>query len=111
MVLQGYIAWTNALQGFVDRTALDDRTKERARFAVSLLTDALAPTNTLLGNPVALKKTWDTRGQNLVDGLKNLIDDVKIMAACRPRSTRRHSPLARIWRCPPGMVVFSQSRA
>jgi poly[(R)-3-hydroxyalkanoate] polymerase subunit PhaC len=63
MVLQGYVAWTNALQGFVDRTALDDRTKERARFAVSLVTDALAPTNTLLGNPVALKKTWDTRGR------------------------------------------------
>ncbi len=69
MVLQGYVAWTNALQGFVDRTALDDRTKERARFAVSLVTDALAPTNTLLGNPVALKKTWDTRGQNLVESM------------------------------------------
>ena len=51
MVLQGYVAWTNALQGFVDRSALDDRTKDRARFAVSLLTDALSPTNTLLGNP------------------------------------------------------------
>jgi polyhydroxyalkanoate synthase subunit PhaC len=76
MVLQGYVAWTNALQGFVDRSALDDRTKDRARFAVSLMTDALAPTNTLLGNPAALKKTWEARGQNLLNGLKNLVDDI-----------------------------------
>src|ERR1700747_2072354 len=75
MVMQGYVAWTNALQGFVDRSKLDDRTKSRARFAVSLMTDALAPTNTLLGNPAALRKTWEERGQNLVNGLKNLVDD------------------------------------
>jgi polyhydroxyalkanoate synthase subunit PhaC len=77
MVLQGYVAWTNALQGFVDRSEFDERTKSRARFAVSLLTDALAPTNTLLGNPAALRKTWEERGQNLVNGLKNLVGDIK----------------------------------
>src|SRR5438093_7127413 len=59
--LQGYLAWTNAMHGFVERSALDARTKDRARFVVSLVADALAPTNTLLGNPAALKKTWDTR--------------------------------------------------
>src|SRR5262249_27731158 len=64
--LQAYLAWTNAFQGFVDRSALDARTKERARFVVSLVADALAPTNTLLGNPAALKKTWETRGANLL---------------------------------------------
>lgn len=77
MVLQGYVAWTNALQGFVDRSEFDERTKSRARFAVSLMTDALAPTNTLLGNPAALRKTWEERGQNLVNGLKNLFGDIK----------------------------------
>ena len=76
MMLQGYVAWTNTLQGFVDRSALDDRTKDRARFALSLMTDALAPTNTLLGNPAALKKTWQERGQNLVNGFMNLISDM-----------------------------------
>ena len=77
MVLQGYVAWTNALQGFVDRSGFDDETKSRARFAVSLMIDALAPTNTLLGNPAALRKTWDERGQNLVNGLRNLVGDIK----------------------------------
>jgi polyhydroxyalkanoate synthase len=106
MVLQGYIAWTNALQGFVDRTALDDRTKERARFAVSLLTDALAPTNTLLGNPVALKKTWDTRGQNLVDGLKNLIDDVKNNGGLPSQVDKKAFTVGQNLALSPGMVVF-----
>ena len=76
MTLQGYVAWTNALQGFVDRSPLDSRTKDRARFALSLMTDALAPTNTLFGNPAALKKTWQERGQNLVNGFMNLISDM-----------------------------------
>jgi polyhydroxyalkanoate synthase len=106
MVLQGYVAWTNALQGFVDRTALDDRTKERARFAVSLVTDALAPTNTLLGNPVALKKTWDTRGQNLVDGLKNLIDDVKNNGGLPSQVDKKAFTVGQNLALSPGMVVF-----
>ena len=106
MVLQGYVAWTNALQGFVDRTALDDRTKERARFAVSLMTDALAPTNTLLGNPVVLKKTWDTRGQNLVDGLKNLIDDVKNNGGLPSQVDKKAFTVGQNLALSPGMVVF-----
>src|SRR5437867_1887659 len=60
MYLQGYMAWGKALTGFVDRSALDARNKDRANFVVSLLTDALAPTNTLLGNPAALKKIIDS---------------------------------------------------
>jgi polyhydroxyalkanoate synthase subunit PhaC len=106
MVLQGYVAWTDALQGFVDRAALDDRTKERARFAVSLMTDALAPTNTLLGNPVALKKTWDTRGQNLVDGLKNLIDDVKNNGGLPSQVDKKAFTVGQNLALSPGMVVF-----
>jgi len=106
MILQGYVAWTNALQGFVDRTALDDRTKERARFAVSLVTDALAPTNTLLGNPVALKKTWDTRGQNLVDGLKNLIDDVKNNGGLPSQVDKKAFTVGQNLALSPGVVVF-----
>ena len=37
----------------------------RARFALGILTSALAPTNTLFGNPAALKKTLETGGANL----------------------------------------------
>jgi len=106
MVLQGYVAWTNALQGFVDRSALDDRTKDRARFAVSLMTDALAPTNTLLGNPAVLKKTWEERGQNLVNGLKNLVDDINNNGGLPSQVDKKAFVVGDNLALSPGEVVF-----
>ena len=74
--LQTYLAWTNSITQFVDQSALDQRTKQRVRFAASLLTDALAPTNTLFGNPAALRSTLASGGANLLAGLKNMVADM-----------------------------------
>ncbi|WP_340536879.1 PHA/PHB synthase family protein [Nocardioides sp. GXZ039] len=60
----------------VDRTA-DSHRAARARFAVDIATSALAPTNFLLGNPGALKRTFETGGANLVRGLGNWASDVR----------------------------------
>ena len=106
MVLQGYVAWTNALEGFVERSALDDRTKDRARFAISLMTDALAPTNTLLGNPAALRKTWEERGQNLVNGFKNLIDDINNNGGLPSQVDKKAFAVGDNLALSPGKVVF-----
>ncbi|KXU83260.1 poly(R)-hydroxyalkanoic acid synthase [Paraburkholderia monticola] len=76
MTLQGYFAWRDALTGFVDRSALDPKTKERAQFVLSLYTDALSPTNTLLGNPAAIKKIVDSGGASLLGGIKNIVTDL-----------------------------------
>ena len=74
--LQGYLAWRNALAGFVERSGLDPANKERARFVMSLITDAASPTNTLLGNPAALKKVIETGGASLMDGCNNAVMDL-----------------------------------
>jgi len=76
MTLQGYLAWRDALTGFVDRSSLDPKTKERAQFVLSLFTDAMSPTNTLLGNPAALKKIVDSGGASLLGGVKNMVTDM-----------------------------------
>ncbi len=47
-----------------------------ARFAVSLLTEAVAPTNTLVGNPSALAKAIETRGRSLFAGVRHFAHDV-----------------------------------
>src|SRR5215813_7496957 len=70
---QCYVAWGDALNRFIDEAKLDERSAERARFVVSLLVDALAPTNSLAGNPAALKKLLDTGGISLLHGLENFI--------------------------------------
>ena len=76
MALQSYVAWRSALTGFVDRSALDAKSKERAQFVLSLYTDAMSPTNTLLGNPAALKKVIESGGASLLGGMKNLVTDM-----------------------------------
>ena len=48
----------------------------RARFVVALLVDALSPTNSLGGNPAALRRLVDTGGMSLVRGLENFVSDL-----------------------------------
>ena len=105
-VLQGYLAWTDSLQGFVERAALDERTKERARFAMSLMTDAFAPTNTLLGNPRALNRTWETRGANLVAGMRNLLADIAGNGGMPAQVDKKAFTVGKNLALSSGMVVF-----
>jgi polyhydroxyalkanoate synthase len=74
--LQGYLAWRDTLSDFIEKLDLDHVSKERARFVTALLTEAVAPSNALLGNPSALKKAIETRGTSLIEGVKHALDDV-----------------------------------
>jgi polyhydroxyalkanoate synthase len=76
MCLQTYLAWTKSVTQFAEQSRGDRRTAQRARFAASLLTDAVAPTNTLVGNPAALRKILDSGGASVVAGLKNILSDI-----------------------------------
>jgi len=51
--------------------------KEQLQFATNMLVEAMSPSNFLLTNPVVLKRTLETQGQNLVNGLRHLINDLK----------------------------------
>jgi len=73
---QSYLAFCKGTRNIVNDDA-DWRTRERAKFALEVTTSALAPTNTLLGNPAALKKAFDTNGKSLFRGLKNFVSDVR----------------------------------
>lgn len=77
---QGYLALGSQLERLVDEyesSARDWHDVERARFAVGILTSALAPTNTLPGNPAALKRAFDTAGASLVRGARQFASDVR----------------------------------
>ncbi|MBV8356537.1 MAG: alpha/beta fold hydrolase [Deltaproteobacteria bacterium] len=77
-LMQGYLAWRGAMFDLVNEQTTngsDWKTPAQQRFAVSLLTEALAPTNNLLGNPAALKRAFDTGGLSLLKGLRNFVDD------------------------------------
>jgi polyhydroxyalkanoate synthase len=51
--------------------------RKQLEFAINALVEAMSPDNFLLTNPVVLKRTIETRGQNLVRGMQHLINDLK----------------------------------
>ena len=75
-LLPAYQAWAQSLQNFVDQAGLDPKETGRAKFLVSQVTEALAPTNFLLGNPAALKRAIDSGGKSLLSGYQNWLSDV-----------------------------------
>jgi polyhydroxyalkanoate synthase subunit PhaC len=75
-MLKAYLAWGDAVSGFVDKTSLSDLDKARAHLVTEILIDAVAPTNSMLTNPAAVRKFIDTGGRSVWHGLKNYFDDL-----------------------------------
>jgi polyhydroxyalkanoate synthase subunit PhaC len=61
----------NAAQG------IDERTKQKARFYVENIANALSPTNHVLLNPEVLRTTFASSGENLLRGLEKLNADLE----------------------------------
>jgi len=84
---------------------------ERARFATGVLTSALSPTNVLLGNPAALKRTFETGGSNLVSGAGHWISDLRrnagMPSTAKPGALKVGEDMA----LTPGAVIQKDDRA
>lgn len=74
---QSYLINVRFLTDYVESLELGPLEKERLRFALRQLSDAMSPANFAATNPEALKLVLDTQGQSLTAGLKNLLDDVR----------------------------------
>ncbi|MGH8484703.1 MAG: class II poly(R)-hydroxyalkanoic acid synthase, partial [Pseudomonas sp.] len=75
-LLQSYLAGQSELTRFIDSTDLAPMEKSRARFVAALLADALAPSNSPLTNPAALRKLVDTGGMSLARGARQFGQDM-----------------------------------
>jgi polyhydroxyalkanoate synthase len=105
-LLQGYLAWRQFVHGLVEGTRLEGADAARARFVVTLLTEALAPTNFLPGNPAALKRVIDTGGGSLVRGLQNFIDDLATNGGMPSQVDKSAFRVGDNLACSAGAVVF-----
>src|SRR4030095_10369927 len=74
-LLQGYLGLSSEGQRWIGELALPPRDEARARMVLGIVSDTLAPTNTLLGNPAALKRTLETGGENLRSGARAFARD------------------------------------
>ncbi len=77
-VRQSYLAISDRLLGTVEEIeGIDEAARERLRFATRGFVDAMSPANFLATNPEVMKRTLDSRGENLLDGLKNMLGDIQ----------------------------------
>ena len=60
-----------------DVEGVPDDKKAQLKFAIQALLEAMSPDNFLATNPVVLKRTIETGGQNLVKGMRHLIADLR----------------------------------
>jgi len=61
----------------VGAAGLSEHETRKAEFASRLMMDAMSPSNTLLGNPEALRTAFDTGGMSLVQGMRNWMSDLQ----------------------------------
>jgi polyhydroxyalkanoate synthase len=74
--MQSYLAWGDMITKSVEQLDLPDRDAARARLVTSIFVDAMAPSNSLLTNPTAMKTLFETNGKSAADGAKNFINDM-----------------------------------
>jgi len=76
-IRQTYLRVSDQLLGTVDNIeGIEPDMREKLRFATRSFVDAMSPSNFALTNPQVLKRTIETRGENLLKGLANMLKDI-----------------------------------
>jgi polyhydroxyalkanoate synthase len=77
-MLQLYLLTTRWANDLIrDADGLDPHTRKKAAFYVQQITNAIAPSNFVLTNPEVLRETLTSNGDNLVRGMKMLVEDIE----------------------------------
>tara|TARA_R110002072_G_scaffold251761_1_gene410639 strand:+ start:399 stop:2222 length:1824 start_codon:yes stop_codon:yes gene_type:complete len=108
-IKQSYLLTANWIQDTVAEVeGLDDYTRKKADFYTKLYTDAMSPSNFFWSNPDVLKTTMETKGKNLVQGLENMLDDMKrTKGTISPKMTDDTAfEIGRNIAVTPGKVIF-----
>ena len=103
---QCYLAWGRALNRLVEEATVDKRDAARARFIASLFIDAMSPTNSLAGNPAAMKKLIETSGASLVHGLQNFLGDLARNGGLPAQVDARKFAVGKNLATTPGSVIY-----
>ena len=104
--MQLYLLNRDLLAEVVSGAELPDKQQSKAEMAAGLLSDALAPTNFLLGNPEALRTAVRTRGSSLASGLRNFAHDLIYNDGWPSQVDVRPFVVGENLACSPGKVVY-----
>ncbi|MDA0306452.1 MAG: class I poly(R)-hydroxyalkanoic acid synthase [Proteobacteria bacterium] len=76
-IKQSYLLTSRWLQSTVgDVEGLSDKDAQKVDFYTRQFTEAMSPSNFALTNPEVLRATVESKGENLLNGLKNLLHDL-----------------------------------
>ena len=104
--LQSWLAMRKGFEGWIEESGVSDADKARARFVLDLVADSLSPTNSLVGNPAAMKRMYETGGMSLVKGLQNAYDDIRNNGGMPSQVDGRPFKVGENLATTPGAVVF-----
>jgi polyhydroxyalkanoate synthase subunit PhaC len=77
-IKQSYLLTARWMQGTVKTVnGLDDKTAKKVDFYTRQFVDAMAPSNFVLTNPEVLRATIESGGDNLVNGLRHVLEDLE----------------------------------
>ena len=87
---------------------MDEKKKRRVEFFTRQLLEAASPSNYLPTNPELLKLTLETRGENLIEGIDNFLNDVNCQdGSLSIKMTATHAfEIGKNLATTPGKVVF-----
>ncbi len=68
---KAFLNWVESMEG------IPGPSRDQMLFYARQLTSALSPSNYPLSNPEVLRITWERKGMNLVDGARNLVEDIR----------------------------------
>jgi polyhydroxyalkanoate synthase subunit PhaC len=106
LLAQQYLLFSQLVAELVDTAGVSGSREAKARFAANFVVDALAPTNTLPGNPAAIRKVFDTGGKSIVRGLKNMLHDVRHNGGWPAQVDRSGFEVGVNMAATPGSVVY-----
>ncbi len=74
---QSYLIFARWLETTISQLeGMDEHEKSKAEFYARQFVDALAPTNFAMLNPEVIEATLESKGENLLKGLSNLLEDI-----------------------------------
>ncbi len=103
---QAQVATEQAVADLIADLDMDEKTRLRSELVAALITSAISPTNTLPGNPAALKEAVNTRGRSLRDGARHALHDARHNGGMPSMVDTRPFTPGETVAATPGAVVF-----
>jgi polyhydroxyalkanoate synthase len=76
-IKQSYLLASNMLTDMAKTANLDEQNQKKLNFYTKYFIDAMSPTNFAATNPEVMRLAIETKGQSLIDGLKNMLTDME----------------------------------